>query len=132
MAALAMQDRSRSGHELGRGRIDDLPVVVSLGQILRTRIRSEVAGYNADPGPLFVGMVQPADSIRGRDGYRMHRPRRLDADRLVTAAEEAVSAGMLGFLVEGELVTDLGRTIDVERHDELVAVFQRPVVARAP
>lgn len=132
MSALEMRDVSRSRHELGRGHVTDLPAVASLGDIVRTRIRSEVAGYNAHPGPLFVGMIQPADSIRGRNGYRMQRPRRLDADRLIAAAEEAVSAQMLGFLVEGELVTDLDRTITVEEHDELVAVFQRPVVARTP
>lgn len=124
-----MRDVSRSGHALGGARIADLPARVTLGELLRKRIDVEVAAYNADPGPTFSGLVQPEDSVRHTDGYRMEAPRSLDAGQLVAAAEEAVTAGMLSFRVGGETVTELRHEIDVEEHDEVVAVLERPVIA---
>lgn len=126
-----MRDVSHAGHELGRAKLDGLPTTVALGELLRIRVRDDVARYNADPGPVFRGLVQPADSVRHSDGHHMRAPRPLDADRLVTAAEEAVAAGVLWFTVGGETLTDLGRHIDAEEHDEIIAVLRRPIVARA-
>ena len=95
-----MRDVTRAGRELGRRVVDDLPVSLSVGELLEARIRAEVAAYNDDPGPVFVGLVQPADSIRHSDGYRMRTPRPLDADVAVVAAHEAVEVGMLSLQVE--------------------------------
>lgn len=125
-----MRDLSRSGHELGRAQLDDLPAVVSLGELLGLRIRADVERYNAEPGPVFVGLVQPADSVRHSDGHHMNAPRQLDADQLVAAAEQAVEAGILWFVVGDEETSDLTCEIDVEDHDVVVAVLGRPVVAR--
>lgn len=127
---ISLRDLSRTGHELGRAEVDGLPATTSLRDILRARIRSEVARYNAAPGTVFHGLVQPADAVRHRDGHHLATPRPLDPDRLVTAAEEAVAAGVLGFLLEGEFVTALDRDIQVDNYEELVLVLQRPVVAR--
>lgn len=125
-----MRDVSHTGHVLGRAHVDGLPTVVSLGELLRIRIRSDVARYNAEPGPVFQGLVQPADSVRHSDGHHMKAPRVLDADRLVVAAEEAVAAGILWFVLGEEDITDLARRIDVEQEDEIIAVLRRPIVAR--
>lgn len=130
MSELTMRDVSHAGHELGRAHVDGLPAVISLGELLRNRIRTDVARYNAEPGPVFKGLVQPADAIRHSDGHHMRIPRRLDADRLIAAAEEAVAAGILWFVLGDENVSDLARRIDVEQQDEVIAVLRRPVVSR--
>lgn len=41
------------------------------------------------------------------------------------------SAGMVSFQIGYTMVADLDHRIDVDEHDELVAVLERPVVARA-
>lgn len=128
--ALRMRDLSEAGHELGRAHLDDLPDVVTLGELLQLRVRADVDRYNRDPGPVFAGLVQPADSIRHSDGHRMHAPRRLDADQFGAAALQAVAAGLLWLVVDGERLTDLDHRIAVDAHDEVVAVLRRPVVAR--
>jgi hypothetical protein len=132
VAELEMRDVSRSGHPLGRAVVTDLPGRVSLGVLLQHRIRAEVAAYNADPGDVYVGFVQPEDATRYSDGHRMRRPRRLDADRFVLAAEQAVAAGLLRFEVAGTVVTDLDAELDVAATAVVLAVLERPVVARDP
>lgn len=125
-----MRDQSRAGHVLGGARIADLPEVVSVRDVLRARIRGEVAAYNADPGPVFRGLVQPADAVRHSAGFRMREPRTIDAELLIAAAEEATVRGLLQLRL-GDRAADLDEMITTAEHDELVAVLERSVVASA-
>jgi hypothetical protein len=127
---LSMRDVSRAGHELGRAVVRGLPRTVTLRALLGRRIRDEVAAYNRKPGPVYVGFVQPQDAMRYSDGHRMRRPRELDAERFVLAAEQAAEAGLLSFRVGERTVTDLDTEVVPADLDELVAVLERPVVAR--
>lgn len=129
MSEILMRDVTRVGRELGRSHLTDLPARSSVGELIETRIRREVAAYNRDPGQVFVGLVQPHDAIRHSDGFRMRSPRQLDADAAVTAARGAVAAGMLAFQLGDDRVSDLEQVVEVEAHDEILAVLERPVVA---
>ena len=123
-----MRDQSRAGHVLGGNRVTGLPEEVSVRDVVRTRIRGEVAAYNADPGPVFAGLVQPADAVRHSDGFRMREPRPLDAELLIAAAEEATDRGLLRLRLDDQPV-GLDELIAPADHDELIAVLDRSVVA---
>ena len=125
-----MRDQSRAGHVLGGARVTDLPDEISVRDVVRARIRGEVAAYNADPGPVFRGLVQPADAVRPSDGFRMREPRLLDAELLIAAAEEATRLGLLRLRLDDRPV-DLDELITPADHDELTAVLERSVVASA-
>jgi hypothetical protein len=130
MAEMMMRDQSRAGHVLGGARVTDLPEEVSVRDVVRTRIRDEVAAYNVDPGPVFRGLVQPADAVRHSDGFRMRAPRPLDAELLIAAAEEATGLGLLQLRLDDQPVA-LDELITPAEHAELVAVLGRSVVASA-
>ncbi len=127
---LLMRDVSRAGHELGRALLAGLPARLTIGALLERRIRDEVAAYNRAPGPRYVGFVQPEDAMRYSDGHRMRRPRTLDADRFVLAAQQAVEVGLLSFRIDGRTVGDLDVEVAPAELEEIVAVMERPVVAR--
>lgn len=129
MTDILMRDVTRAGRELGRRHLVDLPTSLSVGALLEIRIRDEVEAYNEEPGPVFVGLVQPADSIRHSDGYRMREPRTLDADVAVNAAREAVEVGMLSVQLGDVRLADLEATVAVGDHDEVLVVLERPVIA---
>lgn len=130
MSGIEMRDVSRAGHELGRATLDGLPPTMTLGELLRARIHADVARYDREPGTVFQGLVQPADAVRHSDGHHLATPRRLDAQLLLAAAQEAVVAGLLWFVVDDEELTDLEQPIDVDQHERIVAVMRSPVVAR--
>lgn len=132
MPRIDMREVSPAGHELSRGAVEGLTGEASLRDIIRARIDAEVAAYNRDPGTVYVGMVQPEDAIRHSDGFRMRTPRPLDGGQLLTAVEEAVSAGVVHFVVDDRAVDDLGAVIDVGETDLITTVMRRPIVARAP
>lgn len=129
---LLMRDTSRAGHELGRAQLRGLPPRLTLRELLARRIRDEVAAYNLDPGPLYVGFVQPEDAMRYSDGHRMRRPRQLDAEVFVLAAEQAVAAGLVAFRLGDRTVDELDTEVAPAELEEIVAVLERPVIARDP
>jgi len=128
-----IREVSRSGHGLGAAEFGDLPAQLTLRKLLERRIRAEVATYNADPGPIYVGLVQPEGSIRYSDGYRVTTPRVLDADRFVAAFEQAVGAGLARVAIDGgQASADLDRMIDTGEVSEVTVVLERGIVARDP
>jgi hypothetical protein len=130
VATIEMRDVSPGGHLLSEAVVEDLPVRTTLRQVLDTRVRAEVDRYNRELGPTYRGLVQPEDAIRFSDGFRMRAPRRLDADHLLTAVQEAVTAGVVVFEVEGERVGNLGHELDLTRTVTITTVMVRPIVAR--
>lgn len=126
---LRFVDQSRSGHHLGRGRLTDLPARLRLGELLDRRVRSEVAAYNADPGPVYRGLVQPHDAMRYSDGSRMATPRQLDADAFAAAVGEALQAGMMHIQAGSRVLATGDEEIAVADLDEVTVVLHRPVVA---
>jgi uncharacterized protein (DUF952 family) len=133
---MRVTDVSRAGHPLGRTRLSGLPASLSLGELLDRRVRDEVAVYDADPGPVYVGLVQPHDAVRYSDGSRMRAPRHLDVEAFVAAALEAVAAGLLRARIGGptgdRVLTRLEDEVPVALTDELTFVLERPVVAAEP
>lgn len=127
---LLVRDVSRAGHELGRRLLTGVPERLTVRELLAHRVRADVAAYNAEVGPVYRGLVQPADSIRHSDGFRMRRPRPQDADVYVAAVEEAVDADLLAVRLGPRLATDLDARLDLGGHDEAVVVLERPVVVR--
>ncbi len=128
MGDMAMRDQSGAGHVLGGATVTGLADEVTVRDVLRARIRSEVATYNADPGPVFRGLVQPADGVRHSDGFRMRQPRPLDAESLIAAAEEASRLGLLRLHLDGR-DAELDEVITTADHRELVAILERSIVA---
>jgi hypothetical protein len=130
VATVEMRDVSPGGHVLSGATVEDLPARTTLHRILELRVRAEVEAYNADPGTVYRGLVQPEDAIRYSDGFRMREPRPLDAEHLLTAVEEAVAAGVVAFRVGDATVTDIDHEVDVEELGEITVVLRRPIVAR--
>lgn len=131
MAELLIEDHSSGGHVLRAVTLRDLPASMSLRDLLVLRIRAEVARFNREgPSRVFVGLIQPADSIAYSDGFHLDSPRELDADRQIATAVEAVELGLLSFEVDGREIGSLDEDLDVDGTERLVVHLSRPVVAR--
>ena len=66
---LVVRDRT-PGREDGELTLVDLPQRLTLRDLIRTRVRDEVARYNADRDGIFRGLVRPEG---GGDGARLQR-----------------------------------------------------------
>src|SRR4051812_44666910 len=79
----------------------------TLRDLIRTRVREEVARYNADRSEVFRGLVRPVDAEEERNGYRLRTPRALDWEKQARVAEDSFARNGFFVLVGGRQVNEL-------------------------
>jgi hypothetical protein len=109
---IILADMTASGHETARLLLNDIASPVLLRDLIKHRVREEVARHNANPVPRYNGLVQPTDAEQTLNGYVMRPPRPLDWEK---QAEVALAA----FLTNGFFVFIGDRQID-DLDEELI------------
>jgi hypothetical protein len=110
-------DATASGSETARMILAGVPTPVRLGQLIRFRVREEVARYNADPVPRFQGLVQPTEAEATLNGYVLTRPRRLDWEKQADAALKAFRRNGFFVFVGDRQVDDLDEELTLDETD---------------
>ena len=113
---------------MGTLTLEDVPAAITLRDLIRTRVREEVARVNAAPGREVRTLVQPVDAERTLNGYRMREPRRLDWERQAQVALEAFERNRFFVLVGGRQVVDLEEELELDADTEIRFVKLTPLV----
>lgn len=104
---LTLRDLTTTGRETGSVEIDGVPADLTLRDLIRTRVREEVALYNADRDRRFHGLVVPEDAIAEAEGYRLPKGRTVDWERQAEVAIEAFERNGFFVVVDGRQRTEL-------------------------
>ncbi len=94
--AVTIRDETLLGKQT-RLMVLDVPATISLRDLIRLRVREEVARYNAQPTDRFHGLVRPTGAEEDLNGYRIPPAQRIDWERQADAA--VVAFGRNGFFV---------------------------------
>ncbi|MBG0815693.1 hypothetical protein [Planomonospora sp. ID82291] len=113
MATVTFRDETATGKPLAEFALPDLPESISARELVRSRVREEVARHNADPSARFTGLVRPADAEAELNGYRTGERRRIDWEKQADAAERAFRRNGFVLLVGDRQVEDLSEVIDL-------------------
>jgi hypothetical protein len=114
---VTITDETASGRETVRMLLDDVPSPVRLRDLIRHRVREEVARFNAGPGQLFNGLVQPTDSEATLNGYALRDRRRLDPEAQAEAALTAFTRNGFFVFVSDRQVDDLDEELTLADTD---------------
>ncbi len=125
---VTIADETASGRETARMLLDDVPNPILLRDLIRHRVREEVARFNASPGPSFSGLVQPTDSEATLNGYALRRPRRLDPEAQAEAAIMAFTRNGFFVFVADRQVDDLDEELTLADMDVVSFVRLVPLV----
>ncbi|PZG20696.1 hypothetical protein [Nonomuraea aridisoli] len=113
MTTVTFRDESATGKPLDEFTLPGLPERISARELVRLRVREEVARYNAAPAARFRGLVRPVDAEVELNGYRMKAARRIDWERQADLAEAAFRRNGFLLLVGDRQIDDLSETIDL-------------------
>ncbi|MEV4060402.1 hypothetical protein [Nonomuraea dietziae] len=113
MALVTFRDETATGRALAEFSLPDLPERISARELVRLRVREEVARYNAAPSPRFHGLVKSSDAEAELNGYRMRTARKLDWEKQADAAETAFARNGFLLLVGERQIEDLDTEIDL-------------------
>jgi len=105
--AVTITDQTGDGRVAARLTLDSVAGRITLRDLVRTRVREEVARYNARQGSVFAGLVMPDGATPARGGYRMPRPRRIDWEEQARQAVKAFERNGFFVLVDDRQVTEL-------------------------
>jgi hypothetical protein len=88
----------------------------------------EVAEHNVRGGEVFRGLVQPTDTERTLNGFRMRTPRRVDPQRQAERALEAFERNGFVVLVGDRQVEALDAVVDLRGDTRVTFLKLVPLV----
>lgn len=125
---VVVTDATPAGKETARVLLEDVPNPVTLRELIRHRVREEVARYNANPQPRFTGLVRPTDAEWTLNGYQLRRPRRLDWQAQAKAALHSFKHNGFVVFVGDRQLDDLDEELTLAETDEVSFVRLVPLV----
>lgn len=125
---VTVRDESSPGKVAGTLTLEDIPAALTLRDLIRTRVREEVARANAAPGREFRTLVEPVDAERTLNGFRLREPRRLDWEKQAEVALEAFGRNGFFVLVGGRQVDDLDEELELGADTEIRFLKLTPLV----
>jgi hypothetical protein len=97
-------------------------------EIIRTRVREEVERHNRSLPEVFTGLVQPEESERILNGFRMKRLRPLDWEAQFQRACAGFEGNGFLLLVDGRQVTELDERLEITADSEVQFIKLVPLV----
>ncbi|MEV0408982.1 hypothetical protein [Actinoallomurus sp. NPDC050550] len=128
MASVTVWDETATGRRLDEMSLPDLPDQITVRDLIRTRVREEVARHNARPSRHFRGLVRPDDAETELNGYLLREARRIDAERQADLAERAFGRNGFILLVGDRQADDLDEVVELGADTEVVFLKLVPLV----
>ena len=128
MATLTVHDETPTGRRIESLVLDDVPERISAREVVRLRVREEVARFNAAGTDVFRGLVQPTDAEVTLNGYKLRHRRRLDWEQQAEAACAAFARNGFIMLVGDRQIEDLDEVIDLSGAADVSFVRLVPLV----
>ncbi|MFA1545377.1 hypothetical protein [Actinomadura chokoriensis] len=128
MPAVTFRDETATGRPVAEVQIAVLPERMTVRELVRLRVREEVARHNARPAERFNGLVRPDGAEAELNCYRLREPRRLDWERQAEIAERAFLGNGFFVLAGDRQVEDLDEEIDLAACPDLVFIKLVPLV----
>jgi hypothetical protein len=128
VAEVSVRDETMSGKLIGSWQLPDLPEAITARELVRLRVREEVARFNATAGGVFRGLVRPSGSVETPDGFRLPAGRRLDWEAQADIACTAFDRNGFVMLVGDRQVEDLAEVIDLRQNPAVAFIRLVPLV----
>lgn len=110
-----MKDQTFSGEILEEIKLKIEKEIVTVKDVIEQRVILEVERYNKDIGNHFKGLVQPSESEKELNGYKMKKPKTIDSEQQVYIALEAFNSNGFFVLIDDVQVDSLETQLLVER-----------------
>ena len=127
-ATLTILDESATGETLHELTLNVSAERITVRDLIGQRISHEVEEYNRRKPETFRGLVQPTDSERTLNGYRLKQPRDIDANTQLAKAIEGFRANQIIMLVDDRQVESLDEEITLRAQTRVSFLRLTPLV----
>jgi hypothetical protein len=127
MPTITITDESTLGKQRSWS-LDILEETLSVRELIRRRIYQEVTEYNARLPEHFQGLVQPTDSERVLNGYRLKTPHKLDWNAQSEKALAVFERRGYIVLVDNQQIAALDDTVTLHINTEVTFIKLIPLI----
>ncbi|WP_420632086.1 hypothetical protein [Candidatus Leptofilum sp.] len=128
MPTLTITDQTTFEREPQTLTLDFLTEIVTVREIIRSRVYEEVRQYNARKSGLFRGLVQPTDAEVALNGFKLRKPRQINWEEQYASALESFQANGFLLLVNDRQVDDLDELVRLKSDANIVFIKLFPLV----
>jgi len=128
MALLTILDETASGSIIGRLELEIIQEMLTVRELITQRVHDEVAAYNARQTGVFNGLVQPTESERVLNGYRLRPTKLIDAEQQTYRALQAFQDNGFFLLVNDRQAESLDQEVWLGEGATLSFVKLTPLV----
>ncbi|MDT0462599.1 hypothetical protein [Streptomyces gibsoniae] len=122
MATVTFRDETATGKPVTEWEVAGLPERMTVRELIRLRVREEVARYNARPSNHFNGLVRPDDAETELNGYHLREPRHINGERQAEIAERAFLSNGFFVLTGNRQAETLDEVVDLTTAPDLVFI----------
>jgi hypothetical protein len=97
---LTVRDEAASGESLRETVLEFLTERITVRELIRSRVFQEVKDFNAQSSDVFQGLVQPSETERTLNGFRVGRDRQIDWEQQYELALRAFDGNGVLVLVD--------------------------------
>ena len=127
-ATLTIHDESATGETLLELTLTVSTERITVRDLIRQRVWHEVEEYNRRKPDTFHGLVQPTDSERTLNGYKLKQPRAIDATTQLAKAIDAFQGNRIIMLVDDRQVESLDEEITLQPNTRVSFLRLTPLV----
>ncbi|MEE6260113.1 hypothetical protein [Plantactinospora sonchi] len=128
MAMVSFVDETTAGERSAAWHLEIFEERLPLREVIRRRVFQEVAEHNAKGGDVFRGLMQPTDTERTLNGFKLKEPRRVDPEQQAALALEAFSRNGFIVLVDDQQVEELDAVVELTRGAQVTFLKLVPLV----
>jgi hypothetical protein len=104
---LTIRDETSSGEVIAENSMQFSVKFITVKELIKARVEQEAEVYNTATNGEFNGLVQPNESEKMLNGFRMSSGKRVDSDRQVKVAIRAFQSNEFFLLVNDQQLTEL-------------------------
>lgn len=128
MNALTIKDQTLSGDILNEIRIQVENERTTLKDIITARVLAEVDTHNNSKNEYFKGLIQPNDTEKTLNGFKIKKRKVIDGEQQVYVALDAFLKNGFFVIVDDEQVTDYNKEILVNSKTTISFLKLTPLV----
>ncbi len=119
LITVVIKDQSGAGKVAATSTLQGVDSRIALRDLIRTRVREEVARYNATLAELFQGLVMPDGAQPTPEGFRMPARRRIDWEQQADRALDAFGRNGFFILIDARQVSDLEEVLELTAESDI-------------
>lgn len=128
MGFVTILDEAASGEKSGARKLEISNEKVTLRDLIQQRIRQEVEEFNRNQSDVFSGLIQPTDTERVLNGYRLKARRQLSWENQYEKALEAFKHNGFFVIIDGQQVETLDEVLPLRETSEVHFLKLVPLV----